>query len=77
MITELVAFLKAVPRLVSAIESLADAGTAMAAQQRRGEKDELVEDLLSRARSRRVERLHRDEVPGSGGDSCGESEGVG
>ena len=77
MITELVAFLKAVPSLVSAIESLADAGTAMAAQQRKGKEDELVEDLLDRARARRDERLNRDEVSGSGGDSDGESEGVG
>ena len=57
MFSTLLAALKAVPLIVDALNRLADVGTAIAAQNRKDEKDEIVVDLIARAFSN---RLHTD-----------------
>ena len=54
MLTSLLAALKAVPKILDALERLVDVGTAIAAQNRKEGKDEVVDDLIARAISRRV-----------------------
>tara|TARA_R100000808_G_C2152469_1_gene161937 strand:- start:5004 stop:5234 length:231 start_codon:yes stop_codon:yes gene_type:complete len=76
MIPTLLAALKALPRICDVLERLADVGTAYVAQQRKEEKDELVDDLVARAVAARDKRVHNKEVsrfPRDGGSS---SEGV-
>ena len=73
MIGTLLAAAKCVPGILRCLERLADAQTVMAAQQRREGKDELLEDLIARARDSRDERVREREVPGPGGSSDGQS----
>jgi hypothetical protein len=54
VLTSLLAALKAVPKILDALERLVDVGTAIAAQNRKEGKDEMVDDLIARAISRRV-----------------------
>jgi hypothetical protein len=56
MFTSLLAALKAIPRIVDALERLADIGTAIAAQNRKGKKDEMVDDLIARALANRMSK---------------------
>ena len=56
MLTSLLAALKAVPKILDALERLVDVGTAIAAQNRKEGKDEMVDDLIARAISRRVSK---------------------
>ena len=66
MIGEILMAAKAVPGILKCLERLADAQTVLAAQQRREGKDELLEDLIARARDSRDERVREREVPGPG-----------
>jgi len=68
MITEFLAAMRAMPRIVDALERLGDVGTAIAAQQRKDEKDEKVDDLIAAARSRRKQRLLEREAGRVSGD---------
>jgi hypothetical protein len=54
VLTSLLAALKAVPKILDALERLVDVGTAIAAQNRKEGKDEVVDDLIARAISRRM-----------------------
>ena len=73
-ITTLLSALKAVPRIVDALERLGDVGTAMAAQKRKDEKDTAIDDLIADARSRRLRRVSEAErVSGDNGET---SDGV-
>ena len=76
MIVELLAAIKAVPRIVDALERLGDVGTAMVAQRRKDEKDELVEDIIAAARLRREQRVLDSEAKRVSGDSGEESDGA-
>ena len=58
--------LKCAPGILRCLERLADGITVIAAQQRREGKDELLEDLIARARASRDERVREREVPGPG-----------
>ena len=62
MIGELLAALKAVPRIVDALEQLGDVATAQMAQKRKDDKDKKVDDLIDAARARRKQRLLDDEA---------------
>ncbi len=73
MLTSLLAALKAVPKILDALERLVDVGTAIAAQNRKEGKDEMVDDLIARAISNRVYKDKVKRVDESGGD---ESSGV-
>jgi len=83
MIMEFLAAMRAIPRIVDALERLGDVGTAMAAQQRKDNKDEKVDDLIDAARARRerrvlereAERVSGDSRAASGGDGGGDSLG--
>lgn len=79
MFTELLAAAKAIPRIVDALERLGDLGTAIAAQQRKDEKDKVLIDLIAAARERRLrqreaERLSRDS--GSSSEGLGDGGGI-
>lgn len=74
MFTELLAAAKAIPRIVDALERLGDLGTALAAQQRKDEKDKMLIDLIALARER---RLREREAKRLSGDSGSSSEGLG
>ena len=74
MLVELLTFLRALPALVRAVERLADVGTALAAQQRKDEKDQLVIDLIAAARERRLRQREAERLSGDSGSS---SEGLG
>ena len=56
MFSSLLAALKALPRIVDALERLADVGTALVAQGRKDKKDAMVDDLIARAIANRVSR---------------------
>jgi hypothetical protein len=73
VLTSLLAALKAVPKILDALERLVDVGTAIAAQNRKEGKDEMVDDLIARAISNRVYKDKVKRVDESGGD---ESSGV-
>ena len=73
MIGELLAALKAVPRIVDALEQLGDCVSAQMAQKRKDDKDETVDDLIAAARERRV---HKREAERISRDSGEESDGV-
>jgi len=73
MIGELLAALKAVPRIVDVLEQLGDVATAQMAQKRKDEKDKTVDDLIAAARERRV---HKREAERISRDSGEESDGV-
>ena len=73
MFTELLAAAKAIPRIVDALERLGDLGTAIAAQQRKDEKDKVLIDLIALARER---RLRQREAERLSGDSRSSSEGL-
>ena len=73
MFTELLAAAKAIPRIVDALERLGDLGTAIAAQQRKDEKDKVLIDLIATARER---RLRQREAERLSGDSRSSSEGL-
>jgi len=82
MITELLAALRAVPKILDALERLGDCMTAQVAQQRKDDKNELVEDIITAAAARRKQRLSggetqrisRDSGETSGGDGGGDSD---
>ena len=69
MLVELLTFLRALPALVRAVERLADVGTALAAQQRKDEKDQLVIDLIAAARERRLRQREAERLSGDSGSS--------
>ena len=71
MLTSLLAALKAVPKILDALERLVDVGTAIAAQNRKEGKDEMVDDLIARAISNRVYKDKVKRVDESGGDESG------
>ena len=73
MIGELLAALKAEPRIVDALEQLGDVATAQMAQKRKDDKDKTVDDLIAAARERRV---HKREAERISRDSGEESDGV-
>ena len=75
MISELLAALKAVPHILSALERLGDIQTAQMAQQRKDEKDKMVNDLIDAARERRLRR--NSEAKRVSGDSGEEPSGDG
>jgi hypothetical protein len=77
MITELLAALKAIPRLVDAIERLGEVGTNMVAQKRKDEKDEAVNDIIANAIARHKQRMSGDKTQRISGDSGEESGGDG
>jgi len=74
MFTELLAAAKAIPRIVDALERLGDLGTAIAAQQRKDEKDKVLIDLIATARERRLRQREAERLSGDSGSS---SEGIG
>jgi len=74
MFTELLAAAKAIPRIVDALERLGDLGTAIAAQQRKDEKDKVLIDLIAAARERRLRQREAERLSGDSGSS---SEGIG
>ncbi|QDP52154.1 MAG: hypothetical protein Unbinned3138contig1002_32 [Prokaryotic dsDNA virus sp.] len=74
MFTELLAAAKAIPRIVDALERLGDLGTAIAAQQRKDEKDKVLIDLIATARERRLRQREAERLSGDSGSS---SEGLG
>jgi hypothetical protein len=74
MFTELLAAAKAIPRIVDALERLGDLGTAVAAQQRKDEKDKVLIDLIAAARERRLRQREAERLSGDSGSS---SEGLG
>ena len=74
MFTELLAAAKAIPRIVDALERLGDLGTAIAAQQRKDEKDKVLIDLIASARERRLRQREAERLSGDSGSS---SEGIG
>jgi hypothetical protein len=71
VLTSLLAALKAVPKILDALERLVDVGTAIAAQNRKEGKDEMVDDLIARAISNRVYKDKVKRVDESGGDESG------
>ena len=82
MITELLAALKAIPRILDAIERLGDCITAQIAQQREDEKNTKVDDLIAAARERRVSKREaarrlRDSGEEPSGDGGRDSDGGG
>tara|TARA_R100000656_G_scaffold81358_1_gene59616 strand:- start:222 stop:443 length:222 start_codon:yes stop_codon:yes gene_type:complete len=73
MILEALRGLAAIPRLVEVGEALVDISRAQMAQQRKDDKDKMVDDLIADARSKRL--LEREAELGSG-DSSESSERV-
>ncbi len=72
MITEFIAAMRAIPKIVDALNALTDAATVMVASKRREEKDEMVLDLIAAARARREQRVLDAETERvSGGDPGG------
>jgi hypothetical protein len=69
MITELLSALRAVPKILDALERIGTVMTAQMAQQRKGEKDEKVDDLINAAAVRRKQRLSEREAQRIRGDS--------
>lgn len=69
MVTELLAALRAIPRIVDALERLGDVGTAMAAQRRKDEKDKVLEEIIAIARRRHDERVREREAERVSGDN--------
>ena len=69
MFTELLAAAKAIPRIVDALERLGDLGTAIAAQQRKDEKDKMLIDLIALARERRLREREAQRLSGDSGSS--------
>ena len=61
--------LAALPRLIDAVESLGDIATAQLAQERKDEKDEMVDDIIAAARHRREQRVLEREAERVSGDS--------
>ena len=76
MFSELLAAAKAIPHILSALERLGDIQTARMAQQRKDEKDTMVDDLIAAARQRRLrgdseaERVSGDSGETSSGDGA-------
>lgn len=83
MFTELLAALRAVPRILDALERLGDIATAQHAAHRKVVKDEGVDSLIDAARERRkqrmlereAERLRGNSDTPSGRDGGGDSDG--
>ena len=69
MITELLAALRAVPRILDALERLGDIATAHHAAHRKEVKDEGVDSLIDAARKRREQRMLEREAERIRGDS--------
>ena len=67
--------LAALPRLIDAVESLGDIATARLAQERKDEKDEMVDDIIAAARHRREQRVLEREAERVSGDSRETPEG--
>lgn len=76
MIGELLAALRAIPRIVDALERLGDVGTAIAAQRRKDEKDKLLEEIIATARRRHDERVREREAKRVSGDNSETSGGA-
>ncbi len=80
MIVDLLAALRAVPKILDALERLGDIHTAHVAQQRKNEKDKAVIDLITAARERRLRRereagrVSGDSGKASFGDGAGDGE---
>ena len=82
MITELLSALRAVPKILDALERIGNVMTAQMAAQRKGEKDETVDRLIDLARERRQQRLSEREArrvrgdsdPAPGGDGRGDGD---
>ena len=68
--------LAALPRLIAAVESLGDIATARLAQERKDEKDEMVDDIIAAARHRREQRVLEREAERVSGDSRETPEGA-
>ena len=68
--------LAALPRLIDAVESLGDIATARLAQERKDEKDEMVDDIIAAARHRREQRVLEREAERVSGDSRETPEGA-
>tara|TARA_R110000824_G_scaffold29442_4_gene97960 strand:+ start:2586 stop:2816 length:231 start_codon:yes stop_codon:yes gene_type:complete len=68
--------LAALPRLIDAVESLGDIATAQLAQERKDEKDEMVDDIIAAARHRREQRVLEREAERVSGDSGETPEGA-
>ena len=79
MIVDLLAALRAVPKILDALERLGDIHTAHVAQQRKDEKDKAVIDLTTAARERRLRREREaGRVSGNSGEaSTGDGAGDG
>jgi len=77
MITELLSALRAVPKILDALERIGTVMTAQMAQQRKGAKDEGVDSLIDAARDRRKQRLSELEIERLRGDSDQTSSGDG
>jgi hypothetical protein len=77
MITELLSALRAVPKILDALERIGTVMTAQMAQKRKGVKDEKVDDLISAAAGRRKQRLSEREAQRIRGDSDPTSSGDG
>jgi hypothetical protein len=71
VIFDLLAALRALPKLVEAVERLGDIGTAIAAQERRENKDKMVADLIIAARERRLRKREAERVSGDSGEESG------
>ena len=74
MIVDLLAALRAVPKILDALERLGDIHTAHVAQQRKDEKDKAVIDLITAAREREAGRVSGDSGEASTGDGAGNGE---
>lgn len=62
MILDLLAALRAIPKIVNALERLNDVATAQLAQRRKDEKNEMVDDIIASAKSRREQRMSSGEA---------------
>ena len=69
MLTTLLAALSSLPKILAALERLGDIATVLAAQQRKGVKDDKVEDIIAAATARREQRVFEREAERLRGDS--------
>ena len=74
MILDLLAALRAIPKIVDALERLGDVATAAQAQARENEKNDKIYHLIDAARER---RMHKREAERVSGDSRETSTGDG
>lgn len=57
MISEVLAALRAIPRIVDALNQLSDVAVAQMAQRRMESKNEDIEDIIAAATARREQRM--------------------